>query len=68
MLRLAAEPGSGQPSSDDLLALADAVREAAARPQTAATPSGESLADVRELARRGHLRMLASTEDRPDAP
>lgn len=45
-----------QPSSDDLLALADAVREAAQpRPQPVAEPAPF---EMREGARRGHLRAL----------
>ena len=51
VIRLAPDPAALGPSSDDLLALADAVREAA-RPQPAApTPAAE-------VGRRGHLRVL----------
>lgn len=46
------------PSSDDLLALADAVREAA-QPRPAPVPETGS---VREVARRGHLRVLRSED------
>lgn len=54
------------PSSDDLLALADAVREAAfVRPAGSAHPTGgvgdpaaEATSGVREAGRRGHLRVL----------
>jgi hypothetical protein len=56
VLRLAPDPATLGPSSDDLEALADAVREAA-RPVAA-----EDRAPV-EVGRRGHLRMLRS----PDA-
>jgi hypothetical protein len=56
VLRLAPDPATLGPSSDDLEALADAVREAA-RPAPAA-----DRAPV-EVGRRGHLRMLRS----PDA-
>jgi hypothetical protein len=56
VIRLAPDPASLGPSGDDLLALADAVREAA-RPQ-AAPP-----ARVGEVGRRGHLRVLRN----PDA-
>lgn len=56
VIRLAPDPASLGPSSDDLLALADAVREAA-RPQIAAP------ARVGEVGRRGHLRVLRN----PDA-
>jgi hypothetical protein len=58
VLRLAPDPGAQGPSSDDLLALADAVREAA-RPAPAPrpTPAQET---GREVGRRGHLRMLTT--------
>ena len=67
ILRLAPDPDALGPSTDDLLALADAVREAA-RPALppelpggpAAVPSQET---GREVGRRGHLRVLRS----PDA-
>jgi hypothetical protein len=67
VLRLAPDPSSLAPSTDDLLALADAVREAG-RPMVAATrspggPPPGSGADAgagHETARRGHLRMLTS--------
>jgi hypothetical protein len=58
VLRLAPDPTAVGPSTDDLEALADAVREAA-RPS-----AGEHAErDVVEVGRRGHLRMLRS----PDA-
>ena len=57
VLRLAPDPDSIGPSSDDLEALADAVREAA-RPTP--VPVGAAPAEV---GRRGHLRVLPS----PDA-
>ena len=48
-------PGYGARSSDDLEALADAVREAARPPRTAHAP------DPRDgLGRRGHLRAVPS--------
>ena len=64
ILRLAPDPDALGPSTDDLLALADAVREAA-------RPARESPAQVvglaqetgREVGRRGHLRVLRT----PDA-
>jgi hypothetical protein len=58
VLRLAPDPRAGGPTTDDLLALADAVREAA-RPVSVsvAAPSAET---GREVARKGHLRMLTS--------
>jgi hypothetical protein len=65
VLRLAPDPSTIPPSQDDLLALADAVREAG-RPLVAATrspseawtpgPTGAG----RETSRRGHLRVLTS--------
>jgi hypothetical protein len=65
VLRLAPDPAAAGPSSDDLLALADAVREAA-RPAPAPAPSaGPAPAGLagetgRESTRRGHLRVLTS--------
>jgi hypothetical protein len=61
-MRLAPDPSTLAPSQDDLLALADAVREAG-RPLVTATrsptaPTGDGAG--RETARRGHLRMLTS--------
>jgi hypothetical protein len=63
VMRLAPDPSSLAPSTDDLLALADAVREAG-RPMVAATrspsaPSPDSGVG-HETGRRGHLRMLTS--------
>ena len=52
VLRLAPDPKAQGPSSDDLLALADAVREAA-RPEPPRDP-----ADDGSGTRRGHLRVL----------
>ena len=57
VIKLAQDPGSAQPSGDDLLALADAVREAA-RPVEPAEPVGQAV----EVGRRGHLRVLRSTD------
>ena len=59
VLRLAPDPAAQGPSSDDLLALADAVREAArpAPPRARPTPAEET---GREVGRRGHLRMLTT--------
>ena len=62
VLRLAPDPSTVSPSTDDLLALADAVREAG-RPVVAATRSPSAppvTGEGRETARRGHLRMLTS--------
>jgi hypothetical protein len=58
VLRLARDPADQGPSTDDLLALADAVREAA-RPVTPlrVAPAEET---GRETGRRGHLRVLTT--------
>lgn len=60
VLRLAMPATPPEPGPDDLLALANAVREAAAAPeapeQRTARPAVE--APVVEGARRGHLRVL----------
>jgi hypothetical protein len=58
LLRLPAE--EGRPSSDDLEALADAVREAA-RPAPRQEPVGQGV----EVGRRGHLRVLRSASSQP---
>ena len=55
--RLAADPATLGPTEDDLLALADAVREAA-RPRAVEEPVGSGV----EVGRRGHLRVLRSTD------
>ncbi len=56
VVRLDPDPDALRPSSDDLEALADAVRDAA-RPR----PVPES-ATVVEVGRRGHLRVLRSID------
>jgi len=58
VIRLAADPVTG-PTEDDLLALADAVREAArpVPPPLQVAPAAET---GRETTRRGHLRVLSS--------
>ncbi len=58
VLRLAADPATLAPSSDDLLALADAVREAARPAPVARVALAEE--PGRETTRRGHLRVLTS--------
>ncbi|GAB2848587.1 hypothetical protein GCM10022221_54940 [Actinocorallia aurea] len=58
LLRLPAEEASDQRTSDDLEALADAVREAA-RP---AHPGTEPVGQGTEVGRRGHLRVLRSDQ------
>lgn len=65
VMRLAGDPADVGPSSDDLLALADAVREAArplpteapGRPAAVGSPAAET---GRETTRRGHLRVLSN--------
>ena len=54
VVRLQPDPDALRPSSDDLEALADAVREAA-RPRVQ-----ESVPAMLEVGRRGHLRVLRS--------
>ena len=60
VLRLAPDPNAQGPSSDDLLALADAVREAG-RPAPAPVPL-HSTDDPTRGAKRGHLRVLTPTD------
>ncbi|MBA2454980.1 MAG: DUF3499 domain-containing protein [Nocardioidaceae bacterium] len=57
VLRLAPDPAACGPTSDDLVALADAVREAA-RPVPVVEPRGQAV----EVGRRGHLRVLRSID------
>ncbi|PKW27195.1 DUF3499 domain-containing protein [Phycicoccus duodecadis] len=61
VMRLATEYPEPEPSTDDLLALADAVREAG-RPRRAATPAPAEPVGG-EIARRGHLRMLRGSAE-----
>jgi hypothetical protein len=75
VLRLAPDPAASGPSADDLLALADAVREAALPAPAAGRipeqglvpqPAGAGRAgaeDGRGVGRRGHLRVLPVAED-----
>jgi hypothetical protein len=64
VVRLAVDSGPARPSSDDLEALANAVREAARPQERAAGAVGHSGrdADPMEVGRRGHLRVLRSPE------
>jgi uncharacterized protein DUF3499 len=59
VMRLAPDPAAQGPSSDDLLALADAVREAA-RPAPAPLRTAPVEETGRETGRRGHLRILTT--------
>ncbi|MDX6326779.1 MAG: hypothetical protein QOK15_3133 [Nocardioidaceae bacterium] len=63
VLRLAPDLDAAGPSSDDLLALADAVREAArpAEPSPAATRAQDAAPAT--VGRRGHLRVLPRSDD-----
>jgi hypothetical protein len=77
VMRLAPDPDALGPSTDDLLALADAVREAARPAPAPAGPVMTSVTDPgpssdppglaretgRETARRGHLRVLRPLPD-----
>ncbi|HRW19564.1 MAG TPA: DUF3499 domain-containing protein [Dermatophilaceae bacterium] len=58
VVRLTFDPTPPAPSTDDLLALADAVREAA-RPRRGSAPDAAPVATV-DGVRRGHLRALRS--------
>ena len=60
VLRLSLDQSVPGPTEDDLLALADAVREAG-RPLTPPVPA-PAQETGREVARRGHLRVLTSTD------
>ncbi len=62
VMRLATEYPDPEPSSDDLLALADAVREAG-RPRPAADPAPSSGPMAGEVARKGHLRVLRGSAE-----
>lgn len=62
VVRLATDNGPVRPSGDDLEALANAVREAARPPERRPGPGGAREIDPREVARRGHLRVLRSPE------
>lgn len=63
VLRLVSDLAPRGPSDDDLLALANAVREAA-RPIQAATAPPVTERGSRETMRRGHLRVL-TLDDSP---
>lgn len=67
VVRLLPEFEQLAPSRDDLLALADAVREAGRPPvPTAAAVAVAEPAELAEAPRRGHLRVLRGTG--PDGP
>lgn len=58
IVRIAPDPEALKPNSDDLEALANAVREAA-RPRETAEPAARTV----EVNRKGHLRVLARVHD-----
>ncbi|WP_249138705.1 DUF3499 domain-containing protein [Phycicoccus avicenniae] len=60
VVRLATEYAEPEPSSDDLLALADAVREAARPREERATPPAAPLPGE---VRKGHLRVLRGSAE-----
>jgi hypothetical protein len=64
VLRLASDLSPRGPSDDDLLALANAVREAGRPVTPAAPPAVES--GSHETIRRGHLRILTADDPSPD--
>lgn len=62
VLRLAPDPKAQGPSTDDLLALADAVREAGRPAPAPVQVPLHSTDDPSRGAKRGHLRVLSSTD------
>ena len=64
VVRLAPDPDSMAPNSDDLEALANAVRESG-RPavRVPVAPEEPARPPVHELGRRGHLRILRPIDD-----
>ena len=64
IVRITPDPDALKPSSDDLEALANAVREAA-RPRYAPQEEDEPHAGSVEVARKGHLRVLTSAPVEP---
>jgi Protein of unknown function (DUF3499) len=61
VVRLPVDAADATPESDDLEALANAVREAAL-PSSGAEPVGQGI----EVSRRGHLRVLRSSPEERD--
>ncbi|KOX22326.1 hypothetical protein ADL05_04625 [Nocardiopsis sp. NRRL B-16309] len=64
VVRLPVETSGGGPGSDDLEALADAVREAA-RPPARREP--DAVGEGSETLRRGHLRVVRSDPGRGES-
>ena len=64
VVRLAPDPDALAPNSDDLEALANAVRESARPPaRLAQAPAAAASTGGPDLGRRGHLRILRLVED-----
>jgi hypothetical protein len=61
VVRLAPDPAALAPSTDDLEALADAVRESGRQPVPVGAPAGTAVDDG--PSRYGHLRLLRPLED-----
>jgi len=65
VVRLSVDTEQSGPSHDDLVALADAVREAARpRPQDDPTAAAARESSAVEIGRRGHLRVLRDPSSR----
>ncbi len=62
VVRITPDPNALKPTSDDLEALANAVREAA-RPRFRPDAEESLPAGAVEVARKGHLRVLATIDD-----
>ncbi len=62
VVRLQPDPDALKPSSDDLEALAEAVREAGRQREPVVAPEPEVPAGTREVSRRGHLRVLRDVD------
>ncbi len=62
VVRLAADAGPVRRSSDDLEALANAVREAARPQERTSRQGGPGDVESGEIGRRGHLRVLRSPD------
>lgn len=62
VIRLAAEFTDPEPTDDDLLALADAVREVGLNYPTEEADPPQQPSSVVEIARRGHLTVLADRD------
>ena len=61
VVRLAVDASAQGPTTDDIEALADAVREAA-RPAQATASSGAAMPAATDLGRRAHLRVLPTPD------